>query len=165
MKSLVMDLAEVGCQDRYLIRDREGKFPILMEEILAEANIRIVLTGIQIPRMNAVMERWVQSYHRELLDRCLVWNECHLCHALREYECFYNRHRVHQALNQAAPSRTVPARSWIRRELLSWEYIDGTDSAGSSTSIHMLLELHGCSFRQTQSRLSAICLFLSRQRP
>ncbi len=37
-------------------------------------------------------------------DRCLVWNE----HALREYEHFYNQHRAHQALNQAAPLRTVP---------------------------------------------------------
>ncbi|MEV4365384.1 hypothetical protein, partial [Nonomuraea sp. NPDC049625] len=38
----------------------------------------------------------------------LVWNERHLRHALREYERFYNQHRAHQALNQAAPLRTVP---------------------------------------------------------
>ncbi|MFI6731441.1 integrase core domain-containing protein [Nonomuraea sp. NPDC050451] len=58
--------------------------------------------------MNAVMERWVQSCRRELLDRCLVWNERHLRHALREYEQFYNGHRAHQALGQAAPLRAVP---------------------------------------------------------
>nr|WP_260408638.1 integrase core domain-containing protein [Planomonospora venezuelensis] len=79
-----------------------------MDEILAEAGIRTVLTGIRIPRMNAVMERWVQSCRRELLDRCLVWNERHLRHALRECEYFYNRHRAHQALDQAAPLRAVP---------------------------------------------------------
>ncbi|MFB9883189.1 hypothetical protein ACFFMN_35205, partial [Planobispora siamensis] len=45
---------------------------------------------------------------RELLDRCLLWNERHLRHALREYERFYNRHRAHQALEQAAPLCTVP---------------------------------------------------------
>ncbi|WP_204069734.1 hypothetical protein, partial [Planobispora siamensis] len=28
--------------------------------------------------------------------------------ALREYERFYNRHRAHQALEQAAPLRAVP---------------------------------------------------------
>ncbi|MEU6789358.1 hypothetical protein ABZ912_60135 [Nonomuraea angiospora] len=59
MKSLVMDLEEVGCQARYLIRDRDGKFPALMDEILAEAGIRPVLTGIRTARMNAVMARWV----------------------------------------------------------------------------------------------------------
>ncbi|WP_394367750.1 hypothetical protein [Nonomuraea phyllanthi] len=53
------------------------------------------------------MERWVQSCRHELLDRCLVWNERHLRHALREYERFYNQHRAHQALSQAAPLRTV----------------------------------------------------------
>ncbi|MFI7449987.1 integrase core domain-containing protein [Nonomuraea sp. NPDC049714] len=90
-----------------------------MDEILAEAGIPTVLTGIRVPRMNAVMERWVQSCHCELLDRCLVWNERHLWHALYEYEHFYNRHRAHQALDQAAPLRTVLTRSRIRHGLPS----------------------------------------------
>ncbi|GAA3442739.1 hypothetical protein [Planomonospora venezuelensis] len=59
MKNLVMDLEEAGCRARYLIRDRDGKFPALMDEILAEAGIRTVLTGVRVPRMNVVMERWV----------------------------------------------------------------------------------------------------------
>ncbi|MEU8247888.1 integrase core domain-containing protein [Nonomuraea sp. NPDC048916] len=67
-----------------------------------------MLTGIRMPRMNAVMERWVQSCRRELLDRCLLWNERHLRHALREHEKFYNEHRAHQAQDQAAPLRAVP---------------------------------------------------------
>ncbi|WP_204069961.1 helix-turn-helix domain-containing protein, partial [Planobispora siamensis] len=78
MKNLVMDLEEAGCRARYLIRDRDGKFPALMDEILTEAGIWTVLTGVRVPRMNAIMERWVQSCRRELLDRCLLWNERHL---------------------------------------------------------------------------------------
>ncbi|MFC5165795.1 integrase core domain-containing protein [Nonomuraea angiospora] len=93
---------------RFLIHDRDGKFPAPTEELLADVGIQTVLTGIRMPRMNAVMERWVQSCRRELLDRCLLWNERHLRHALREYEEFYNRHRAHQALDQAAPLRAVP---------------------------------------------------------
>jgi transposase InsO family protein len=108
MKNLVMDLDDAGCRARFLLRDRDGKFPALMDEVLAEAAIKTVLTGIRMPRMDSIMERWVQSCRRELLDRCLVWNERHLRHALREYEHFYNQHRAHQALNQAAPLRTVP---------------------------------------------------------
>jgi hypothetical protein len=42
---------------RFLIRDRDGKFPALMEEILAEVGIQTALTGIRMPRMNSVMER------------------------------------------------------------------------------------------------------------
>ncbi|MFF0776565.1 integrase core domain-containing protein [Nonomuraea wenchangensis] len=55
--------------------------------------------------MNAIVERWVQSCRRELLDRCLLWNERHLRHALREYEEFYNEHRAHQVLNQGSTTR------------------------------------------------------------
>ncbi|NJP97714.1 transposase [Nonomuraea sp. FMUSA5-5] len=108
VKNLVMDLEDAGCRARYLICDRDAKFPPLMDEILSEAGIETMLTGIRMPRMNSVMERWVQSCRRELLDRCLIWNERHLRHALREYEGFCNEHRAHQALNQAAPLRTVP---------------------------------------------------------
>ncbi|MFB9207608.1 integrase core domain-containing protein [Nonomuraea spiralis] len=79
-----------------------------MDKVLAEASITTVLTGIRMPRMNSIMERWVQSCHHELLDRCLIWNERHLRHAQREYERFYNRHRAHQALNQTAPLRPAP---------------------------------------------------------
>ncbi|MGP3964117.1 integrase core domain-containing protein [Nonomuraea sp. 3N208] len=108
IKNLVMDLDDAGCRARFLLRDRDGKFPALMDEVLAEAGIKTVLTGIRMPRMNSIMERWVQSCRHELLDRCLVWNERHLRHALREYERFYNQHRAHQALNQAAPLRPAP---------------------------------------------------------
>jgi len=43
--------------------------------------------------MNSIMERWVQTCRRELLDRTLVWNHTHLLHVLREFEVFYNNHR------------------------------------------------------------------------
>ncbi|WP_326634271.1 integrase core domain-containing protein [Nonomuraea fuscirosea] len=108
IRNLVMDLDDAGCRARFLIRDREGKFLALMDEVLAEAGIKTVLTGIRMPRMNSIMERWVQSCRHELLDRCLIWNERHLRHSLREYEHFYNQHQAHQALNQAAPLRSVP---------------------------------------------------------
>ena len=108
IRNLVMDLDDAGCRARFLIRDREGKFPTLMDEILAKADIKTVLTGIRMPRMNSIMERWVQSCRHELLDRCLIWNERHLRHALLEYQRFYNQHRAHQALGQAAPLRPIP---------------------------------------------------------
>jgi transposase len=108
IRNLVMDLEDANCRARFLIRDRDGKFPALMDDILTDAGIQTVLTGIRMPRMNSIMERWVQSCRHELLDRCLLWNEHHLRHALCEYELFYNRHRAHQALAQAAPLRTVP---------------------------------------------------------
>jgi hypothetical protein len=77
-------------RDRHLIRDRDGKFPAIIDEVLADAGIQTVLCGVRVPRTNAIMERWVQSCRHELLDRTLIWNERHLRHALYQYEQFYN---------------------------------------------------------------------------
>jgi putative transposase len=56
-KNLVMDLEDAGCQARLIIRDRDGKFPALFDTILADAGIKVVLGGVQMPRMNSTMER------------------------------------------------------------------------------------------------------------
>jgi len=107
-RNLVMDLEEAGSAARYLIRDRDGKFPTQFDAILADAGITVVRSGVQMPRMNAIMERWVRTCRRELLDRTLIWNQRHLLHALREYEAFYNGHRPHQGIANARPLQPLP---------------------------------------------------------
>jgi transposase InsO family protein len=106
-RNLVMDLQDAYCPARFLIRDRDGKFPDLFDAVLADAGITVVLTGVRMPRMNAIMERWVQTCRRELLNRTLIWNQHHLLHALREFEDFYNTHRAHRSVN-GAPLRPAP---------------------------------------------------------
>ncbi|MCS7479164.1 integrase core domain-containing protein [Umezawaea endophytica] len=107
-KNLVMDLDDAGSSVRFLIRDRDGKFPALFDAVLADAGSQIALSGIRIPRMNSIMERWIQSRRNELLDRTLFWNQRHLLHALRKYEQFYNAHRLHQGITNARPLHPLP---------------------------------------------------------
>jgi putative transposase len=107
-RNLVMDLEEAGCRVKYLIRDRDGKYPALFDAVLADAGIAVVLGGVRVPRMNAVMERWVRTCRRELLDRTLIWNQRHLLRTLREYEIFYNTHRPHQGIANARPLAPLP---------------------------------------------------------
>ena len=52
-----MDLEDAGCKVKYLIRDRDGKYPGIFDAILADAGIKVVLSGVQMSRMNAIMER------------------------------------------------------------------------------------------------------------
>ena len=104
-----MDLEDAGSRARFLIRDRDGKFPGLFDAVLQDAGIEVVLSGVQMPRMNAVMEGWVQTRRRELLDRTLIWNQAHLLHALREFEQFYNAHRPHQGIANARPLCALPS--------------------------------------------------------
>jgi putative transposase len=63
----------------------------------------VVVTRVRMPKMNAVMERWVQTCRRESLDRTLIWNQRHLLHALREFEAIYNEHRPHPGIANARP--------------------------------------------------------------
>jgi putative transposase len=109
-RNLVMDRDDVGCRARFLIRDRDGKCPTGFDTMLADTGLRVVLTGARIPRMNAIMERWIQTCRRELLDRTLIWNQSHLLHALREFEHFYHSHRPHQGSANARPLHPPLAR-------------------------------------------------------
>jgi transposase InsO family protein len=107
-RNLAMDLEDADCRARFLIRDRDGKFPALFDAILVDAGIDVVLSGVRMPRMNSIMERWVQTCRRELLDRTLIWNQSHLLHALREFGQFYNGHRPHQGIANARPLQPLP---------------------------------------------------------
>jgi transposase InsO family protein len=103
-----MDLEDAGCRARWLIRDRDGKYPGLFDAVLADAGIKVVLTGVRMPRMNSIMERWVQTCRHELLDRTVIWNQRYLFHALREFETFYNEHRPHRSISNARPCTPLP---------------------------------------------------------
>lgn len=107
-RNLVMDLEDAGSRARFLIRDHDGKFSALFDAVLRDAGVRIVLSGVQMPRMNSIMERWVLTCRRELPGSTLIWNQQHLLHALREFEHFYNGHRPHRTLRAAAPLHPLP---------------------------------------------------------
>jgi putative transposase len=109
VRNLVMDLEDAGSQARFLIRDRDGKFPDLFDTVLKDAGTEVVLSGDQMPRMNAIMERRVQTCRRELPDRTPIWNQAHLLHALRESGQSYNSHRPHQGIANARPLRALPS--------------------------------------------------------
>jgi len=103
-RNLLMDLGDAGVRTRFVLHDRDASFTQAFDAVFQAAGIRVV----QVPRMNSIMERWIGSCRRELLDRTLIWNLRHLMMVLREYEDFYNSHRPHRALDQAAPLRPLP---------------------------------------------------------
>ena len=93
---------------KFVLHDRDASFTAAPDAVFMAAGVRVVRSGIQVPRMNSIMERRIGSCRRELLDRTLIWNQRHLMTVLREYEDFYNTHRPHRTLNQAAPLRPLP---------------------------------------------------------
>jgi transposase InsO family protein len=106
--NLLMDLDDAGMSLKFVLHDRDANFTAAFDAVFQAAGARVVRSAVQAPRMNSIMERWIGSCRRELLDRTLIWNQRHLMTVLREYEDFYNTHRPHRALNQAAPLRPLP---------------------------------------------------------
>ena len=107
-RNLLMDLDAAGTSVKFVLHDRDASLTAAFDAVFQAARARVVRSAIQAPRMNSIMERWIGSCRRELLDRTLIWNQRHLMTVLREYEDFYNTHRPHRTLNQAAPLRPLP---------------------------------------------------------
>jgi len=106
--NLTMDLQDTGAPVKYLIRDRDTKFTTAFDAVLGGEGIETIKCAVRVPRMNSIMERWVLSCRRELLDRTLIYNQAHLLDALRQFETHYNSHHTHRALHSAAPLRPIP---------------------------------------------------------
>ncbi|MFL6051450.1 MAG: integrase core domain-containing protein [Actinoallomurus sp.] len=96
-RNLAMDLGERVETLRFLIRDRDPLFTAAFGEVFKAEGLRITTTLPKTPRMNAVCERVIGTFRRELLDRILILGERHLTLVLREYLIHYNRHRPHQS--------------------------------------------------------------------
>ena len=100
-RNLLMDLDDAGMRVKFVLHDRDASFTAAFDAVFQAAGARVVRSAVQAPRMNSVMERWIGSCRRELLDRTLVWNQRHLMTVLREYEDFYNTHRPALCQNPA----------------------------------------------------------------
>jgi putative transposase len=102
-RNLSMDLDDRDRQARFLIHDRDAKFPRAFDALLANDGIKVIRTPVQAPNANAHMERWVGSVRRECLDRLLIVGRRQLEHVLRVYVKHYNRQRPHRALDLKPP--------------------------------------------------------------
>ncbi|MGY0065325.1 integrase core domain-containing protein [Streptomyces sp. QTS137] len=143
-RNLVMDLDGADCRAHRLIRDRDGKFPRLFDEVFKEEDIEVVLSGFRVPRTNSIMERRVQTCQRELLDRMLIRNQRHLLYGLSKFKTFHNEHRSRQGLPNARPLHPLPtARSDRGPGPPIWTYADKRGLAAPFTSTSMRPEQHG----------------------
>jgi putative transposase len=92
-RNLLIDLDDAGTRVKFILHDGDASFTAPFDAVFQAAGARVVRSAVQAPRMNSVMERWVGSCRRQLLDRTLIWNKRHLMSVLREYEDIYNTHR------------------------------------------------------------------------
>jgi hypothetical protein len=130
-RNVLMDLDDAHRRFRFLIRDRDSKFTAAFDAVFTAIDVRIITTPVRAPRANAIAERFVGTVRRGLLDRILIVNKRRAAAVLREFERYYNDHRPHRTLGQAAPRVRSPAVQQPR----SLRSNDATASAGSSMNM------------------------------
>ena len=88
---------------RYLIRDRDAIYGIVVRRRLRSMGIRDKPISAGSPWQNCFAERLIGSIRRECVDHLVVFGEQHLRRALRSYARYYNEARTHRSLNKDAP--------------------------------------------------------------
>jgi putative transposase len=102
-RNLSFELSERTTPVKFLIRDRDAKFPRSFYDVFRADAIRIVKTPVRAPRANAICERVIGTLRRECLDQTLILGRRHLEAVLAEYVRHYNDHRPHRSLAQRCP--------------------------------------------------------------
>jgi len=102
-RNVLMRLDDRGRRVRFLVHDRDKKFPRAFDAIFASEGISVIRTPFQAPTANAHLERWSGTVRRECLDRILILGRRQLAHVLRIYTRHYNEHRPHRALSLRPP--------------------------------------------------------------
>nr|WTB09175.1 integrase core domain-containing protein [Streptomyces antimycoticus] len=108
-RNYLMDLGDHAESIKFLIRDRGTYFTDSFDAVFQEIGVRVIPTLPQVPRMNAIAERWIGSCRREATDRVLITGQRHLRLVVSEYADHYIRHRPHRSLGQHPPDQLIAA--------------------------------------------------------
>ena len=103
-----MSLADEGTQIRFLIRDRDTKFPRSFDAVFASEGIRVIRTPIRAPNANAFAERWIETLRTESLDPLLILGPPASRSHPSDLCQHYNRRRPHRGLKLGVPESIPP---------------------------------------------------------
>ena len=109
-RNLVATLEDQGRELRFLVRDRDSKFPGPFDEVIRSVGARVIRTPFRAPKANAFAERFVRTARAECLDWVLIRSERNAERVLREFITHYNHERPHRGVDLESPVHNVALR-------------------------------------------------------
>ena len=104
-RNLLMDVDDDrGLCVRFLLRDRDAKYPRSFDAVFSAEGMKVVLTPYRTPQANGHVERLIGGVRREVLDHVLILHRGHLSEVLRAYTEHHNSHRPHRGLGLRRPN-------------------------------------------------------------
>lgn len=111
---------------RYLLFDCDGLFDRSVLDFLRALAITPVRAAPRSPWQNGVVERWIGSVRRELLNHVVVFNERHLHRLLADYVAHYHDDRPHLTLEKEPPAgRPVERPPQPEAEIVAFPRVGG----------------------------------------
>ena len=93
---------------KYLILDRDAKFPLSFRQIIESAGVEVLRLPPRSPNLNAFAERFVRSIKEECLDQLILFGEPSLQRACENYLEHYHGERPHQGKDNVILFPTNP---------------------------------------------------------
>lgn len=94
-----MWLEDEGLQARFLIRDRDRKYPDAMKEFWKAQGCNTVKTPVRAPRANSYAGSFISTLRREYLNHFICFSVDHLHHILTVWSDYYNERRPHRVVD------------------------------------------------------------------
>ncbi len=111
---------------RYLVHDRDAAFSEEVRATLRSMGVEPVRTSFRSPWQNGVVERFIGTVRRELLDYVIVLGEGYLRALLEESIGYYQEDRTHLGIAKETPSgRPVESRPSVSATIVSLPRVGG----------------------------------------
>lgn len=94
-----MWLDDEGLRARFLIRDRDRKYPDAMKEFWKAQGCNTVKTPVRAPRANSFAESYIGTLRRECLNHFICFSADHLHHIQTVWATYYNERRPHRGVD------------------------------------------------------------------
>ena len=105
-----MWMEDEGIDPRFLIRDRDRKYPDEFDAFWKEAGVRPIKTPPRAPMANAFCESYIGTTKRELLNHFICFSRGQLDYILRVWLKYYHEQRPHRGVGR---DNTVLDKSFV----------------------------------------------------